>query len=381
MAGAERSKAQSPAASTASASTQARDEQLASKLLDPNVELNFKTKIVLDLRESVDHFGKEQHASFVRHLLPALMAVLKTGPISFQPHSTEYKYRHTLLGTLHRLSSSDVFRSAAPEMASLCIQLMRNDAEGNAVLAVKVIVDLFRAHKDVLQSKAADVIQGILDIYASMPNVVRELFDQPGQPTPQQSTSGHSQQPASSDAPTPPPPSAATAGNAQTAPPGQKSFTILWEAPIAIVFLFQSYKELVNTHAALCLPHCFEFLQLHPEAQDAAHQQAEANGQVQLGPCAALEPRRQAFSDYVNAQVKTVSFVAYVLRSGGMGEMTAQWREALPRIILRLFKDLPVESSQYRKVRSWHIPLSLITIGFHAYVDLFCRTCSLHPGT
>lgn len=345
----ERGKAHSPAASTASANTQARDESIASKLLDSNVDLKEKYKIICDLRDNVEHLSKEAHASFIRHVLPALMTVLKTGSISFTISSVEYKYRHTLLMTLSRLSSMEAFRSQALEMASLCIQLMREDAEANAVLAVKILVDLFRTHKDLLQPKAPDVIQAILDVYACMPSVVRELFDNaPAQPT---QASSSQQQHGSSEMPTPPSSTPGPSTQQQTVPPGQRSFTILWEVPIAVVFLFQSYKDLVSSHAKFCIPRCFEFLQLHPQAQDAAHQAAAANGQVQLGPCQALESKRQLFADYVSAQVKTVSFIAYVLRSGAMGELTQEQRSAMPKIILRLFKDLPIESSQYRKVR------------------------------
>lgn len=373
----ERTKAQSPAASTSSSGHAARDEAVAAKLLDSNVELSTKHKIIVDLRDNVEHLSREQQSSFTRHILPALMTVLKTGKVSFMIHSTEYKYRHALLSTLLRLSSIEVFRPHAVEMASLCIQLMRDDAEANAVLAVKILVDLFRTHKELLQPKAPDVIQAILDVYAAMPSVVSELFDKETASSPG-SHAQTQQATQSSDVPTPPsqPSTQNSSQGQQPVPPGQRSFTILWEVPIAVVFLFQSYKDLVQSHAKFCIPRCFEFLQLHPQAQDAAHQAAEAAGEIQVGPCAALESKRQLFSDYVSAQVKTVSFVAYVLRSGAMGELTAEQRTALPQIIVRVFKDLPVETSQHRKVSAL-----LYTVALLCSHEGRVRTCSSLPAT
>lgn len=345
----ERGKAHSPAASTASANTQARDEAVAARLLDSNVELPQKYKIVCDLRDTVEHYSKEAHVSFVRHVLPAIMTLLKTGTIVFITSSLDYRFRLAMLTTVLRLSSSEALRPQVMEMVNLCLRLMREDAEANAVLAVKILVDLFRTHKEFLQPRAPEVIEAILDVYASMPSVVRELFDQAPNPSPQQVQ--QQQQNSTGEIPTPPSSSGQSQNLQQTVPPGSRSFHILWEVPIAVVFLFQSYKNLVESHAKHCIPRCFEFLELHPQAQDAAHEAAAARGEVQLGPCPALEHKRTLFAEYVSAQVKTVSFIAYVLRSGAMNELTPQQRAAMPRIILRLFKDLPSESSNYRKVR------------------------------
>jgi hypothetical protein len=96
--------------------------------------------------------------------------------------------------------------------------------------------------------------------------------------------------------------------------------------------------------------------------QAKAHEQAKERGEIFVGVCPAVNKKRAQFSDLLVAQVKTMSFMAYVLR---VATPTLQpYKHVVAEVTVRLMKDCPPEASPNRKVSS------LGTTSYHCLSDL-----------
>jgi transformation/transcription domain-associated protein len=94
---------------------------------------------------------------------------------------------------------------------------------------------------------------------------------------------------------------------------GMQSFKVLAECPIIVVSLFQAYRNCVNKNVKLFVPLIKNVLLLQAKPQEKAHQEAEAQGTIFTGVSKEIR-NRAAFGDFITAQVKTMSFLAYLLR-------------------------------------------------------------------
>lgn len=59
---------------------------------------------------------------------------------------------------------------------------MRVENEDNAVVCVKIIIDLHRAFKHVLEDQVQTFLDVVQEIYQNMDQAVKDAFDNPGTP-------------------------------------------------------------------------------------------------------------------------------------------------------------------------------------------------------
>lgn len=235
------------------------------------------------------------------------------------------------------------------------MQLVRTDNEENATLCVKITSDIMRHQHKVLQGKVQVFLTLIQELFEGMEKVVKEQLDnatltassQAGGP----STPGSSQANFQSPRPGSPVASVTDLGadpQQQNRPllRGMLSFKVLSECPIIVVSIFQIYRNTVQPNVRKFVPLIQNVLTLQAAAQQQAHADAAAKGTIHTGVSPAIR-NRAAFGDFITAQVKTMSFLAYLLR-----QYASQLNDFLPRlpdIVLRLLKDCPREKSGTRK--------------------------------
>ena len=341
-----------------------RESHLADRLLHEQ-DINVKLSIAIEIRDSVESLTRESDfKAFVDNVLPAIMTLLRTGTVSLNSNSPDFKLRLYLMEGLHRLNQSEPLKPHVTELMALLLHLLRNDNEEVACLAMKIIIDLHRSFKDVLSGTVEDFLTTVKDCYRGMDAVVANLFGS-SEPTETKDASkskkpdGHSTPAASTSTQTPP------------TPLGTQSFKVISECPIAIVFLFQTYREVVPQETKVFVPIIFNFLQITPAAQFQAHQEAEAKGEIFTQVAPSIEPFRAQFNDLLVAQVKTMSFVAYVLRVAVAA--LANYKTVLPSIVVRLLKDMPTDAVANRKellVAQRHILATDFRNNFIPYIDV-----------
>ncbi|GAC95952.1 phosphatidylinositol kinase [Pseudozyma hubeiensis SY62] len=375
-------------------------EQLAAKLSDKSTDAKAKLATAFELKELLDLFQNLDYALFLKHVVPAHVALLESTPCSFIADAPEQRLRHIVLETTHRLPQQEVLKPYADTLMTAMLNVLRDDNEDNAVLALKVIIDLHRSFKAVLQDQVQPFLELVKKLYANMKNTVEQAFESeasqlqasassPTPPTaaaaaaptsstdsaanatdaaPTASTStpaasttdstsastASAAQPATSTgtpsaAPSTPAATAASTASASSKPlpKSMSSFKVLTECPIVIVLIFQSYRSVVpqaiNVFVPLIIESC---LSLQAKPQREAHEAAKAKGEIFVGVAPGIK-NRSLYTDMIVAQVKTMSFLAYVLR--GSAPVMRPFAQVLPEISVRLLKDCPPEASATRK--------------------------------
>jgi transformation/transcription domain-associated protein len=238
-------------------------------------------------------------------------------------------------------------------VVDLLINLVRIDNEENASLCVKTIMDIMRHQTKILGDKVQPFLSLIQDLFDQMESVVRDQLDNPasGASAPGASTPGSTQTYQNSPRPGSPVASVSDLGSdpqQQTRPllRGMASFKVLAECPIIVVSIFQVYRSSVSANVKLFVPLIKSVLLLQAKPQEQAHADAAAKGTIFTGVSPNIR-NRAAFGEFITAQVKTMSFLAYLLRV--YAQQLTDFLPTLPDIVVRLLKDCPREKSAARK--------------------------------
>lgn len=250
------------------------------------------------------------------------------------------------------------FEPFALETIDLLMKLVRTDNEENAVICVKVISDIMRHQPKVVQptAKVQEFLSLIQELFEQMERVVREQLDNeptagppggmPSTPSSSQ-TNFHQHQ-----SPRPSSPTATTTEfgvdqpSARPLLKGMQSFKVLSECPIIVVSIFQVYRNTVPQNVKAFVPLIKSVLLLQAKAQEQAHAEAASKGIIFTGVSPHVK-NRAAFGEFITAQVKTMSFLAYLLRQ--YSQQLTDFLPTLPEIVVRLLKDCPREKSSARK--------------------------------
>ncbi|KAK9451927.1 uncharacterized protein V1518DRAFT_41913 [Limtongia smithiae] len=328
----------------------------AQRLSDTSSDSKAKLAVASELKDSLEAFQQPQeYSKLLNKVMPALIQILQTTPPSFFTVSQDQKLRNCILEIFHRLQMNETFRPYAAQVLRLIMSLLQVENEENGVLCMKIITILHRSYKSELSDQVQQFLDVVIQIYQNMPEVVRETFDLHG--TPAASSVGASSLNVSTpgnlslQSPRPMSPSLPSdIGGDVQAKHLQKtmySFRVLTECPIIVVLLFSSHKHTVNTNLASFVPLILGMLGLQASPQAEAHTAAASRGEIYTSVSPAIK-NRTAFGEFITAQVKTMSFLAFVLR--GYASMLEGYDERLiPEYVIRLLKDCPRELSSSRK--------------------------------
>ena len=302
----------------------------AVRLRDPASDTRAKAAVVAEIKEMVEVFVNVDFPHFINTVLPVQLDLLRSTPCVFVSDAPEQYLRHGILEAIYRYPQHEAQRTHAEALMQVMLRIVQEDNEGNAALAFKIIIDLHRAFKTVLQAQVQPFLELVQKLYTNMRGAVIEAFgaDAPAVPSDVPALDGEA--PAS-----------------RTLLRSSSSFKVLTECPIAIVLIFQTYRSVVSASINVFVPLIFEHcLMLQAPPQQQAHEAARQQGEVFVGVAPGIR-NRALFSDMVTAQVKTMSFLAYVLR--GSAPIVRQYAHLLPEVNVRLLKDCPPESAPVRK--------------------------------
>ncbi|KAF2865782.1 hypothetical protein BDV95DRAFT_248299 [Massariosphaeria phaeospora] len=334
-------------------------EAIAAKLDDPNSDLRARGTQAIDIRDNIEGYSQgPQYSAFLNHLVPVFLKILDGNPV-FISTSPEQRIRNCVLEILHRLPMNPVeaIEPHAAKIVDKLMSLVKTENEDNAVLCMKTIMDFQRHQTKALAERVQPFLDLIQEMFETMEQTVQDTFDNATAAPATQgipSTPGNHQY---SQSPRPASPATAlTSGPAgdigsehqQTRMllKGMQSFKVLAECPIIVVSLFQTYRSCVAKNVKLFVPLIKNVLLLQAKPQEKAHQEAEAQGRIFTGVSREIR-NRAAFGDFITAQVKTMSFLAYLLRV--YAQQLNDFLPTLPDIVVRLLKDCPREKSGARK--------------------------------
>jgi transformation/transcription domain-associated protein len=174
-------------------------------------------------------------------------------------------------------------KTNALKVMNLLIDMIRHDNEESVMICFKLVVDLYRSFKSILEPTVAAFFQIILEMYDLVPATTEEIFGDIKTDTNQPdgipiSSDGTSQLNPELNKATPDSgksnlmrrtasgnpnisgnaPLTGSDSSSTEAIRGMKSFRVLQECPVAVVFLLQTYKATVQPSLPACLPIIFK---------------------------------------------------------------------------------------------------------------------------
>lgn len=343
--------------------TQQECEAWLSRLKDTNLEIARRIQLALELRDSADSTRDQAHYStYLTVLVPGVTKLLLEGSpgVTFVRESSEQRFRSALLAFLQRLPHNDTLKSHENALMSTALALLKVENEENALLCIKIIIDGFRSHKEQTEQHVQPFLDLVKQMYANTKGVIEKEFGA-GKQTPILQPQNQPQPPTPASTPSPAP---------GLLPHALHSPKVLTECPIAVVLIFQSFKQIMQSAMKDFYPLVMESIRIQPEPQKQAYADAKAKGQVFTGVADAIK-NREMYTEVIKAQVKTMAFLAYVLR--GSAENVRNWLDVFPEACVRLLRDCPPEDVATRKellIATRHMLSSDFRTAFIPYIDL-----------
>ncbi|EJU06480.1 hypothetical protein DACRYDRAFT_19621 [Dacryopinax primogenitus] len=324
---------------------------IAAKLSDPKVEIKQKIQHLTELKELADAAKDAEYGALLQVVWPSLQKLLAPEHATFVKDSSEQKLRHAVLDLIHRLPHNDAFMQYANEVMQLLIKLLRVDNEDIGTACIKLVIDITRMYKLTIETNMGEFLKVVHEMYRNGAVIVNEIFGEPKQPCPH-----------------------FPRDDLKTIPRSIYSFKVLVECPIAVVIALQTFfKNGMNEVAREYLPDVINFMAVQAAPQKAAHEAATMRGDRQLGMTDNIpSDLRPVYLDFVNAQIKSMSFLAYVIRA--QVEDLRKYEMQIPEICVRLLQDIPRESAAVRRellIAIRHIFNTEFRVNFKTQIDAF----------
>eukprot|EP01114_Cavostelium_apophysatum_P014185 TRINITY_DN3613_c0_g1_i5.p1 TRINITY_DN3613_c0_g1~~TRINITY_DN3613_c0_g1_i5.p1 ORF type:complete len:3612 (+),score=1106.25 TRINITY_DN3613_c0_g1_i5:200-11035(+) len=298
-------------------------EATALKLLETN-DPSVRLQIATEIRDNIEIVHTPEYRTFLHHLFPVFYNILRQTPPQFTD-GPDQKLRNVLLEILNRLPNNDFLRPYVPNLLKLSMYLLEVENEENAVICLRIIIDLHKNYRPTLEGEVQPFLDVVQKIYSELPKTVSITFKGPPQQQPGQER-----------------------GAALTR--SMQSFKVLTECPIIVVLLFQLYPRFLTTNIPKFMPLIVSTLGLQAPPPTAR--------------------QHHAYVDFIASQVKTLSFLAYMLR--GFAEHLRPYQDSIPRCVIQLLLNCPSESAGIRKellIATRHILATDFRQGFVSQID------------
>lgn len=89
--------------------------------------------------------------------------------------------RNIILEIIYRLPQTEALKEYVPELCRTLMKILRVENEDNAVVCVKIIIDLHRSFRQVLEDQVQPFLDIVQEIFQNMETTVKEAFDNPDQ--------------------------------------------------------------------------------------------------------------------------------------------------------------------------------------------------------
>lgn len=305
-------------------------------LLGPDPQKSLKA--ATDLSERIEIVHSTEYPALLQEGLPAFTAVLQRKCTPDDP------LRKCLLEILSRLPCNEILRKHAPQLLKVAMNVLQHDYEENALLASRIIFDLHK-HFRSMQEQVQTYLDFVQASYKAFPQSIEINFSSTSLAT---SPTKPIASPLSS--------AASVSSTASPTPlPSLSSFRVLTECPLTVMLLFQLYPNFLKANIPSLISLMMDCIGLRAP------------------PPSSQQTRRDYYSrnrELVAAQVKTLSFLTYLLR--GFAQDMRVYEERLASNVVALMQTCPREALSTRKellVATRHILATAFRKGFFVHMD------------
>ncbi|QQP58072.1 Transformation/transcription domainassociated proteinlike [Caligus rogercresseyi] len=306
----------------------------ASILRDPLAKDEAKLKSAQELSERL-----EDHPDvFVKESLGVLLGLLRDGSPHFIAEYNVQQVRKTALECLQRLPAESL-KPHFKSVLSLMFKLLESENEENVLVILRIIIELHKQFRPMHSLEITQFLQLVKSIYKELPNHLPKIFE-PRDPIKVKDLGELNIEALLGETFT-----VTTITTEKKAPDGAShvsynlipkavlSLKVLQELPIIVVLMYQLYKQFVHQEVAEFIPLIMNTITLQPSLQVRNHRKFN----------------KEVFVDFMGAQIKTLSFLAYIIRiylkvvsshSGQMVEGMLSLLAICPHEVAHLRKEL-----------------------------------------
>ncbi|XP_042493905.1 transformation/transcription domain-associated protein-like isoform X1 [Macadamia integrifolia] len=289
-------------------------EQHARNLIEPEVPIQGRLQMAMEVRDSLEIAHTAEYLNFLKCYFRAFSMILTQLTTPQLTDNPEHKLRNVIVEILNRLPHSEVLRPFVQDLLKVALQVLTLDNEENGLICIRIIFDLLRNFRPSLENEVQPFLDFVCKIYQNFRATVSYFFEDGlgGQDNKQLTGLGQV--------------GTGYIGGGQLNP-STCSFKIVTESPLVVMFLFQLYGRLVQTNIHHLLPLMVATISVP-------------------GPENVPPQSKNHFIELKSAQVKTVSFLTYLLKS--FADYIRPHEESICRSIVNLLVTCP-DSVSVRK--------------------------------
>ncbi|XP_043711461.1 transformation/transcription domain-associated protein-like [Telopea speciosissima] len=282
-------------------------EQHARHLIEPDIPIQERLQMAMEVRDSLEIAHTAEYLKFLKCYFRAFSMILTQLTTPQLTDNPEHKVRNVIVEILNRLPHSEVLRPIVQDLLKLALQVLTLDNEENGLVCIRIIFDLLRNFRPSLENEVQPFLDFVCKIYQNFGATVSYYFEDGagGEDNKQLTDSGQL--------------ASGYIGGGQLNP-STRSFKIVTESPLVVMFLFQLYGRLVQTNIPHLLPLMVSAISV--------------SGPEKVPPQSKIH-----FIELKSAQVKTISFLTYLLKS--FADYIRPHEESICRSIVNLFVSCP----------------------------------------
>lgn len=273
-------------------------------LEDPAAKDESKLKAVQELSEELETIVTSVHyPTFLDHAMRVFLRILQDGKPQFIAEHNMQQLRKLILEIIHRIPTNDHLRPYVKQVLSLMFELLKIENEENVLVCLRIIIELHKQFRPQFNPEIQQFLQFVKSIYKELPNHLNAIFE----PRPALKVKDITElnlesvlqetftltniqvEKKAADG---------SCASYNVVPRAVLSLKVLAELPIIVVLMYQLYKQSVHDDVAEFIPLILTTITLQPLAQ---HRMSPAFN-------------KEVFVDFMAAQIKTLSFLAYIVK-------------------------------------------------------------------
>ncbi|XP_030041101.2 transcription-associated protein 1 isoform X2 [Manduca sexta] len=331
-------------------------------LADLGAKDEIKLKAAQELSENFEVIlSSPQYPQFLDHSLKIFLKILQDGEPHFIAEYNIQQVRKLILEMIHRLPISETLRQYVKSILILMLKLMEIENEENVLVCLKIFMEL---HKQYRPAYSTDVdihkfLQWVKGIYSDLPNHLPKIFEPKPTIRVKDLSEVNIEQLLQETYTTTPihTEKKLLDGSVVTynlIPRSVLSLKVIQELPIIVVLMYQLYKQNVHQEVSNFIPLIMETITLQP----AANHRLSASF------------NKEVFVDFMGAQIKTLAFLAYIIRI--YQDTIANHANLMVKGIIGLLTLCPPEVAHLRKelvIATRHILATDLRLKFVPYME------------
>ncbi|KAM9715619.1 transformation/transcription domain-associated protein isoform 1-T2 [Menidia menidia] len=307
--------------------------QFVAALTDANTPDETKLKMMQEVSENFENVtSSPQYSTFLEHIIPRFLTFLQDGEVQFLQEKPTQQLRKLVLEIIHRIPANEHLRSHTKNILSVMFRFLEIESEENVLICLRIIIELHKQFRPPISQEIHHFLDFVKQIYKDLPKVVSRYFENP-------------QVIAENTVPSPEMVGMITSVLVKTAPEredsetrthtiiprGSLSLKVLAELPIIVVLMYQLYKLNIHNVVSEFVPLIMNTIMLQVSPQARQHKLYN----------------KELYADFIAAQIKTLSFLAYIIRI--YQDLVGKYSQQMVKGMLQLLTNCPPETAHLRK--------------------------------